>query len=241
MNYRDIITIEPGKRSGKPCIRGLRITFYDVLEYLASGMSEAEILEDFPELTREDIRGCLAFAADRERWLSVMPAEWQCCCSIKTCPTSYVERWRESSPVAGMSARPDYRTRMTPMFGTLPPQTASWLFRRIRISVSGPCCGGRAEMHLAKAWQLTPLDLLLVERQAVALRVAQHAAEPQRRRSAHKALQILNHLLDVAHFRAFHREDAPTVDEVGEAQREHHRAAGRRRSRPDRGSSGWCL
>jgi uncharacterized protein (DUF433 family) len=75
MNYRDIITIEPGKRSGKPCIRGLRITVYDVLEYLASGMSEAEILEDFPELTRDDIRACLAFAADRERCLSVVPAE----------------------------------------------------------------------------------------------------------------------------------------------------------------------
>lgn len=74
MNYHGIITIEPGKRSGKPCIRGLRITVYDVLEYLASGMSEAEILEDFPELTREDIRACLAFAADRERWLSVVPA-----------------------------------------------------------------------------------------------------------------------------------------------------------------------
>ncbi|MGO8955543.1 MAG: DUF433 domain-containing protein [Rhodomicrobium sp.] len=65
MAYHDIITIEPGKRSGKPCIRGLRIT--DVLEYLASGMSEADILEDFPDLTQEDIRACLAFAADRER------------------------------------------------------------------------------------------------------------------------------------------------------------------------------
>ncbi len=74
MNYRDILTIEPSKRSGKPCIRGLRITVYDVLEYLASGMSEAEILEDFPDLTREDIRACLGFAADRERWLSVAPA-----------------------------------------------------------------------------------------------------------------------------------------------------------------------
>jgi uncharacterized protein (DUF433 family) len=75
LGNRDIITIEPGKRTGKPCIRGLRITVYDVLEYLASGMSEAEILEDFPESTREDIRACLAFAADRERWLSVAPAE----------------------------------------------------------------------------------------------------------------------------------------------------------------------
>ncbi len=70
MDYSKIITIEPGKRSGKPCIRGMRITVYDVLEYLASGMSEEQILTDFPELTGEDIRACLAFAADRERRLS---------------------------------------------------------------------------------------------------------------------------------------------------------------------------
>jgi len=69
VDYRDRITIEPGKRAGKPCIRGLRITVYDVLDYLASGMSEEQILEDFPELTKEDIRACLAFAADRERKL----------------------------------------------------------------------------------------------------------------------------------------------------------------------------
>jgi uncharacterized protein (DUF433 family) len=69
MNYEKIITIEPDKRSGKPCIRGLRITVYDILEYLASGMSEDEILADFSELTREDIKACLAFAADRERKL----------------------------------------------------------------------------------------------------------------------------------------------------------------------------
>ncbi len=66
MNYHDIITIEPGKRSGKPCIRGMRITVYDILEYLASGMSEEQILADFFELTSEDIKACLAFAADRE-------------------------------------------------------------------------------------------------------------------------------------------------------------------------------
>ena len=72
-SYSDIITIEPGKRGGKPCIRGLRITVYDVLEYLASGMSENEILADFPDLRREDIRACLAFAADRERRLVSLP------------------------------------------------------------------------------------------------------------------------------------------------------------------------
>jgi len=71
MDYRDIITIEPGKRSGKPCIRGLRITVQDILEYLAGGMTEEEILVDFPELTHEDIRACLAFAANRERQLAV--------------------------------------------------------------------------------------------------------------------------------------------------------------------------
>lgn len=69
MDYARHITIEPGKRGGKPCIRGLRITVYDVLEYLASGMTEEQILADFPDLTREDIHACLAFAADREKKL----------------------------------------------------------------------------------------------------------------------------------------------------------------------------
>jgi uncharacterized protein (DUF433 family) len=67
MDYSKIITVEPGKRSGKPCIRGLRMTVYDVLDYLSSGMTTDEILSDFPYLTHEDILACLAFAADRER------------------------------------------------------------------------------------------------------------------------------------------------------------------------------
>jgi uncharacterized protein (DUF433 family) len=66
MNYRDIITIEPGKRGGKPCIRGMRITVYDVLEYLAAGMTHQEILEDFPYLTEEDILACLSYASNHE-------------------------------------------------------------------------------------------------------------------------------------------------------------------------------
>ncbi len=74
-DYAGIITVEPGKRGGKPCIRGLRITVYDILEYLASGMTESEILADFPDLTREDIRACLAFAAERERRLVAIPPE----------------------------------------------------------------------------------------------------------------------------------------------------------------------
>lgn len=69
MDYRTVITLEPGKRGGKPCIRGLRITVYDVLDYLASGMSHEEILRDFPELNANDITACLSFAADRERQL----------------------------------------------------------------------------------------------------------------------------------------------------------------------------
>jgi uncharacterized protein (DUF433 family) len=72
VDYRDIITIEPSRRGGKPIIRGMRITVQDVLEYLAGGMSESEILADFRDLTREDIRACLAFA-DCERKLMTVP------------------------------------------------------------------------------------------------------------------------------------------------------------------------
>lgn len=74
MDYKNIITIEPGKRGGKPSIRGMRITVYDVLEYLALGMSEQEILKDFPYLTKEDILASLSFAAAPERLtVTVLP------------------------------------------------------------------------------------------------------------------------------------------------------------------------
>jgi uncharacterized protein (DUF433 family) len=73
MDYRERITIEPGKRAGKPCIRGMRVTVSDVLDYLASGMSEDEILVEFPDLEREDIKAALAFAAERERRLMSVP------------------------------------------------------------------------------------------------------------------------------------------------------------------------
>ncbi len=69
INYQDYLTIEPGKRGGKPCVRSMRITVYDVLDWLASGMSETDIMEDYPELTQDDIRACLAFAANREHQL----------------------------------------------------------------------------------------------------------------------------------------------------------------------------
>ncbi len=73
MNYKDVITAEPGKRGGKPCVRGLRITVYEVLDYLASGMTYEEVLGDFPDLTHEDILACLAFAADWERRFVASP------------------------------------------------------------------------------------------------------------------------------------------------------------------------
>lgn len=73
MDYSHLITIQPDKRSGQPCIRGLRMTVQDVLEYIASGMTNEEILADFPDLTEEDLRACLTFAADRERRLRVLP------------------------------------------------------------------------------------------------------------------------------------------------------------------------
>lgn len=73
MNYRDHITVESNKRGGKPCVRGLRITVYEVLEYLASDMTEEEILDDFPDLTRADLKACIAYAADRERRLMTAP------------------------------------------------------------------------------------------------------------------------------------------------------------------------
>ena len=72
--WRSRITIEPGKRSGRPCIRGMRITVYDVLSYLAAGMTVAEVLDDFPYLTREDVQDCFAFAAERERSMLVAVA-----------------------------------------------------------------------------------------------------------------------------------------------------------------------
>lgn len=74
VNYHDIITIEPDKRGGKPCIRGLRITVYDVLAWLANGMTTNEIIDDFPELTPADISACLGFAADRERHIKTIKA-----------------------------------------------------------------------------------------------------------------------------------------------------------------------
>ncbi len=73
MDYRQYITFEPGKRSGQPCIRGLRMTVYDVLDYLAGGMTVEEVLEDFPDLTSDDIRACFAFAADQGRKVVFIP------------------------------------------------------------------------------------------------------------------------------------------------------------------------
>jgi uncharacterized protein (DUF433 family) len=71
-DWRSLITMEPGKRGGRPCIRGMRITVFDVLSYLAAGMTVAELLEELPYLTADDIRACLAYAAERERSMLVL-------------------------------------------------------------------------------------------------------------------------------------------------------------------------
>ena len=72
MDYPDVITIEPGKRGGRACVRGMRIAVHDVLSYLASGMTVDEVIEDFPMLTRDDVLACLAYAADRERQMLIV-------------------------------------------------------------------------------------------------------------------------------------------------------------------------
>jgi uncharacterized protein (DUF433 family) len=72
--YSQLITIDPARRGGKPCVRGMRLAVADVLDYLAGGMTEEDLLRDFPELTRDDIRACLAFAADRDRRLASLSA-----------------------------------------------------------------------------------------------------------------------------------------------------------------------
>ena len=89
MNYRDIITVESDKRGGKPCVRGLRITVYEVLEYMASEMTEAEILEDFPDLTQEDLKACIAYAADRERRFMSAPLTALNCSLMKIYHLNY--------------------------------------------------------------------------------------------------------------------------------------------------------
>jgi len=96
MDYAQIITIDPGKRSGKACIRDLRITVYDVLDYLAAGMTEDEILADFPDLSESDIRACLAYAADAERRLAIVPL---CnCCSMRIFRRALTRRSRILTP-----------------------------------------------------------------------------------------------------------------------------------------------
>ncbi len=75
MDYRERITIDPGIRNGKPCIRGTRITVADVFDYLGGGMTITEVLDDFPDLSAEDIQACFAFAADRDRRLNIVPHE----------------------------------------------------------------------------------------------------------------------------------------------------------------------
>ena len=136
MDYRHIITIEPGKRSGKPCIRGMRITVGDVLDYLAGGMAIPEILADFPELTEEDIRACLAFAADRERKLAVVGLS---CSLTRTCRHLWSRVCRICILAAPTSGWLGWRKPTTQRFGPT-HRNMVWLsYRRIRISSREAC------------------------------------------------------------------------------------------------------
>ncbi len=102
MSYREIITIEPDKRGGRPCIRRMRITVYDVLGWLAAGMSIAEIIDDFPELTETDVKACLEFAADREhRLVAAVSAAWNYY-SIKTSAENWWVAWLIFFPMLAM-------------------------------------------------------------------------------------------------------------------------------------------
>jgi uncharacterized protein (DUF433 family) len=134
LNYQDRISIEPGKRGGKPCIRGMRITVYDVLEYLASGMSEQEIIDDFPDLTQEDIRACLAFAADRERNLiSAIDPRSDSLTIIS--PTNSSDAWRTCFPIQSMSETSICTKPTTGRSGNTRVSMASQLSRKTKIFI----------------------------------------------------------------------------------------------------------
>ncbi|MBX3302226.1 MAG: DUF433 domain-containing protein [Nitrospira sp.] len=123
MDWKNRITLDPEKRGGKPCIRGLRMIVYDVLEYLASGMSEEDILKDFPDLTREDIRACLAFAADRERKLVSIPPSWSCS-SIRISPIVSFNPCRRNILTFGTFAKSGCRSRQMQLSGNMPHSRA---------------------------------------------------------------------------------------------------------------------
>ena len=135
MNYQDRISIEPGKRGGKPCIRGMRITVYDVLEYLASGMSEQEIIDDFPDLTQEDIRAFLALAADCERKLVSAIDPWSDALTIIS-PTNSSAALLICFPIRSMSETSICTKQTTVWFGNTRVPMALQLSRKTSIFIS---------------------------------------------------------------------------------------------------------
>jgi uncharacterized protein (DUF433 family) len=150
MDYKEIITLEPGKRGGEPTIRGMRITVYDVLECLGTGMTEQQILADFPYLTRDDILACLQFAASRERGLlAVQPRRRSY--SIRTCPMSQTtdkapaHRQRGVRLIAErLASRTDAKTRRPSPFAPLRlgesyPFTYLSRFRWNRATIHAQC------------------------------------------------------------------------------------------------------
>ena len=138
----DRITIELGKRSGKPCIRGLRIAASDELDSLASGMSEEDLLRDFPDLTREDIRACLAFAADRERRLVAVGGRWSFS-STRISPHGSASAVATSGPMSSTFERlASRRWTIRPSEPTR-GNMASPSWRRAAISAADPSCTAR--------------------------------------------------------------------------------------------------
>ncbi len=138
MSYRDIITIEPDKRGGRPCIRRMRITVYDVLGWLAVGMSTAEIIDDFPELTKADVMACLEFAADREhRLVASVSAAWNCF-STRISAGSWLIDWLMSFLIRAMFNSMTWLRKQTPRFGSLLSSMTSASWRKMQIFLREP-------------------------------------------------------------------------------------------------------
>ena len=151
MEYAHLITLEPDKRSGQACIRGLRMTVRDVLEYLAAGMTPQEVVDEFPDLTLEDIRACLAYAADRERRLWVVPVASNFCLT-KACPPNCPAYWRLSFPALPTFESSVWLAPPTRSFGrTLPLKDLSSRRKMLTFS-SGPSCAATRPKSYGYAW-----------------------------------------------------------------------------------------
>jgi len=142
MSFQERITIDPEIRSGKPTVKGTRVTVYDILEYLAGGMTEDQILDDFPSLEREDIRASLAFAAARERRLSSLSSSWSFF-STRISARSWWGCWQPSFPIVATSRLWACAGQPTMIFGSTPTTTASRSLRKTVTFASESFCLAR--------------------------------------------------------------------------------------------------